>query len=150
MVVATFWFSSIGVQGQTFRAPPHACDELAGNPLDPNRVGPGVSTQSIDFRRAIPACEAAVALFPSELRFQFQLGRSYRKAERYEDALIWYRASADKGYAGAQNSLGVMYSRGEGIAQDCDAAAHWIGLAAAQGYPAAITNLSKLRCVRIA
>ena len=36
-----------------------------------------------------------------------------------------------------------MYSRGEGVKQDCDLAAYWIGLAAEQGYPAAIRNLYK-------
>ena len=131
-------------------APPHACDALAANTLDPDRVGPGVETRSIDVRRALPACEAAVDLFPSELRFQFQLGRVYRRAGRYDEALVWYRAAAEAGYAGAQNSLGVMYSRGEGMAEDCDLAAYWIGLAAAQGSPAAINNLRVLRCVRAA
>jgi TPR repeat protein len=142
--------ATTAAQGLQQAAPPHACDELAGNPLDPQRVGPGVEARVINARRAILACEAAVELFPAELRFQFQLGRAYRQAGRYEDALQWYRAAAEAGYAGAQNSLGVMFSRGEGVAQDCDAAAQWMGRAAAQGYPIAITNLRNLRCVQVA
>ena len=141
---------AVAAQGQQPLAPPHASEELAANPLDPQRVGRGVQTTSIDARRAISACMAAVELFPGELRFQFQLGRAYRKSGRYEDALRWYGAAAEGGYAGAQNSLGVMYSRGEGVGQDCDVAAHWIGLAAEQGYPVAITNLRVLRCIQVA
>lgn len=134
---------------QAVAAPVHACDTHAANPLDPGRVGPGVQTAQIDTRRAIAACTEAVDLFPAELRFQFQLGRAYRQAGQYDEAFRWYSAAANGGYAGAQNSLGVMYSRGEGVGQDCDEAAKWIGRAAAQGYPAAISNLRTLRCVRV-
>ena len=139
-----------GAAAQGGAAPAHPCDDLAGNPLDPQRVGRGVPTDEIDVPRAITACEAAVALFPGELRFQFQLGRAYRSAGRYDDAVRLYRAAAERGYAGAQNSLGVMYSRGEGVLQDCERAAYWIGQAAASGYPAAISNLRLLRCVDVA
>lgn len=131
-------------------APLHACDRLAGNPLDPQRVGRGVPTDEIDANRAIAACQEAVELFPGEPRFQFQLGRAYRSAGRNGDAVRLYRAAAEQGYAGAQNSLGVMYSRGVGVQQDCGRAAYWIGLAAAAGYPAAISNLRVLRCVEVA
>ncbi|MDA0654514.1 MAG: hypothetical protein O2905_01575 [Proteobacteria bacterium] len=130
-------------------APVHACDTFAANPLDPGRVVPGVQTAQIDTRRAIAACIEAVDLFPAELRFQFQLGRAYRQAGQYDEAFRWYSAAANGGYAGAQNSLGVMYSRGEGVSQDCDEAAKWMGRAAAQGYAVAISNLRTLRCVRV-
>ena len=147
--LAILWASSVVLGQESAPAPSHRCDQLAANPLDPQRVGPGVQTSDIQPRQAIPACEAAVALFPNELRFQFQLGRAYRQAGRFSDDLIWYGASANSGYPGAQNSLGVMYSRSEGVKQDCDLAAYWIGLAAEQGYPAAIRNLRILRCVQV-
>jgi TPR repeat protein len=130
------------------KAPLHACDTLAGNPIDPGRVGRGVATASLRAEAAIIACQEAVRLFPNELRFQFQLGRAFRQANRLEDALRWYTAAADKGYAGALNSLGVMYSQGEGVIADCNKAAHYFGLAANQGYPAANDNLRTLSCVR--
>ena len=143
MAVALVAATGAGAQS----AQPHDCDVLAGNPIDPWRVGPGVRTAEIDTVRAIPACLAAVEAYPGELRFQFQLGRALRQARRYAEALRWYAAAAEGGYAGAQNSLGIMYLRGEGVAQDCDLAASWIGRAAAQGYPAAIANLRGLSCV---
>jgi TPR repeat protein len=77
------------------------------------------------------------------------LGRAYRQARDYDNAVRWYSAAADQGYAGAQNSLGVMYSRGEGVVENCTTAAHLFELAAAQAYPAAIRNLGTLSCVRL-
>ena len=131
-------------------APFHACDKLAGNPIDPDHVGPGVPTFAINGIPAIEACLAALEQYPGEARFQFQLGRAYRQIRDYELAVRWYSAAADHAYAGAQNSLGVMYSRGEGVVENCTTAAHWFELAAAQGYPAAIRNLGTWSCVRLA
>lgn len=131
------------------KAPQHACDTLAGNPIDPGRVGPGVATAAVRAEAAIIACQEAVRLYPNDLRFQFQLGRAFRQANKVEDALRWYTAAADKGYAGALNSLGVMYSAGEGVRADCTRAAHFFTLAANQGYPAANDNLRTLACVRV-
>lgn len=132
----------------TPKAPPHSCDALAANPLDPGRVGIGVPTALLRADAAIVACQEAVLLYPNELRFQFQLGRAFRQANRLEDALRWYTVAAEKGYAGAQNSLGVMYSRGEGVREDCTRAAYYFELAATQNYPAANDNVRTLACIR--
>jgi TPR repeat protein len=130
------------------KAPVHTCDRLAANPIDPGRATEGVATALVRAEAAITACEEAVKLYPQELRFQFQLGRAYRQANRVEDALRWYATAAEKGYAGAQNSLGVMYARGEGVREDCNMAARWFTAAATQGYPAASDNLRTLACIR--
>jgi TPR repeat protein len=131
------------------KAPLHACDTLAGNPIDPGRVGPGVATSALRADAAIVACTEAVRIYPNELRFQFQLGRAYRTANKIEDALRWYTAAAERGYAGALNSLGVMYSAGEGVRADCTKAAQYFTMAASAGYPAANDNLRTLACVRM-
>jgi len=47
------------------------------------------------------------------------------------------RVSAALGYAPAQNSLGLMYDQGEGVAQDDAEAVKWYRKAAEQGYAAA-------------
>lgn len=60
------------------------------------------------------------------------------------EAARWYRKSAEQGYENAQYNLGVLYLRGEGVAQDRAAALHWLGLAAEQLNPAAIAALEKL------
>ena len=146
-------FASL-VSGITFAqgpgAPFHACDKLAGNPIDPDHVGPGVPTFAINGIPAIEACLAALEQYPGEARFQFQLGRAYRQIRDYDNAVRWYSAAAEQNYAGAQTSLGVMFSRGEGVVENCTMAAHWFELAAAQSYPAAISNLGILSCVRLA
>ncbi|MBI4118447.1 MAG: sel1 repeat family protein [Parcubacteria group bacterium] len=150
---AIMCFCSVASQAQgqvvaSPKAPIHACDTLAGNPIDPQKVGVGVATALLRTEPAIRACEEAVRLYPNELRFQFQLGRAYKQANRLEEAFRLYKQSADKGYAGAQNSLGVMYARGESVPKDCNKAAHYFQLAADQGLQAAGDNLRLLACVQ--
>ena len=133
----------------TGKAPVHGCDQLAANPIDPGRATEGVSTALVRAEAAIVACQEAVKLYPQELRFQFQLGRAFRQANRVIDALQWYQQAAERGYAGAQNSLGVMYAQGVGVREDCTVAARWFQAAATQGYPAAADNLRTLACIRV-
>ena len=49
--------------------------------------------------------------------------------------------SAEQGDAMAQNNLGVMYQKGEGVPQDYKEAVKWYRLAAEQGHATAQTNL---------
>ena len=46
----------------------------------------------------------------------------------------WYRLAAEQGEVGAQVSLGFMYDKGEGVAEDDVEALRWFRLAAEQGY----------------
>jgi hypothetical protein len=50
-------------------------------------------------------------------------------------AVTWYRKAADKGDAGAQGSLGLLYSVGMGVQQDYIEAYYWLSLAAAAKGP---------------
>jgi hypothetical protein len=50
------------------------------------------------------------------------------------EAVRWYRAAADQGFAEAQASLGFMYVNGKGVAQDYAEAMRWFRLAADQGH----------------
>ncbi len=143
---AAYTLSSAAIAG----APSHMCDTLAANPYDPHRVAKGVDSQAIDARQAIIACSEAVRAYPTELRFQFQLARAYRGAARYDEAIDWYRKAAEGGYAGAQNSLGVMYARGLGVQQSCAMAVAWYLKAAAQGYNIARLNLERSDCIKAA
>ncbi|MSP20260.1 MAG: sel1 repeat family protein [Alphaproteobacteria bacterium] len=145
LVAAAF---ALSAAAQEVKAPLHNCDALAGNPVDPGRVGIGVATASMRPVPAIAACLDALKQFPNEPRFMFQLGRAYRQASQLNEALRWYRAAADKGYAGAINSLGVMHSLGEGVPSDCTKAAQLFSQAAALGYPLASDNLRTLACIR--
>ncbi len=43
----------------------------------------------------------------------------------YKEAVKWFGLSAKQGFAKAQNNLGVMYDRGQGVAQDYVQAHKW-------------------------
>ena len=45
----------------------------------------------------------------------------------------WYLKAAEQGNASAQNNLGWMYLRGEGVARDAAQARVWFEKSAAQG-----------------
>jgi hypothetical protein len=53
--------------------------------------------------------------------------RSYKKARE------WFQKSAEKGFAEAQNDLGIMYYVGYGGSQNCEEAIKWFTLSDAQG-----------------
>jgi hypothetical protein len=86
------------------------CDRLAGNPTDARRVGEGVPFDTVRLQadEAIDACTRASQQFPSELRYQYQLGRALqvrdrKKAFEIEAALVRQR------YPAAFDNLGWMY-----------------------------------------
>ncbi len=57
------------------------------------------------------------------------------------EAVKWYRKSAERGHASAQNNLGFMYAKGRGVTQDHAEAVKWYRKAAAQGDADAQVNL---------
>ena len=62
----------------------------------------------------------------------------------YEEAVRWYRESADNGNASGQYNLGYMYRHGYGVEQDYDEAVSWWIKAARQGNNNAQTELRDL------
>jgi TPR repeat protein len=58
------------------------------------------------------------------------------------EAVRWYKLAAEQGYTDAQFNLGVIFSNGQGVAQDYVEAARWYKLAAAQGNVRAQNNLA--------
>ena len=59
----------------------------------------------------------------------------------YQEAIKWFKLSAEQGYAQAQYNLGLMYSRGEGVDPDRQEALKWYRLSAEQGIAGAQCNL---------
>ena len=57
----------------------------------------------------------------------------------------WYRKAAERGFAEAQNNLGVMYVLGRGVTKDDAEAVKWFRKAAKQGYGPALNNLGEMR-----
>lgn len=62
----------------------------------------------------------------------------------YATAFRVWSALASKGDAYAQVNLGIMYDKGQGVAQDYREAAHWYRLSAEQGVADAQLNLGML------
>ncbi|MDC1308230.1 sel1 repeat family protein [Pseudomonadales bacterium] len=58
----------------------------------------------------------------------------------YKEAVRWYRAAAEQGYAKAQYNLGLRYKNGEGTIQDYKLAHMWWNIAAANGQEDAKNN----------
>lgn len=59
-------------------------------------------------------------------------------------ALQWVHRAADRGDTEAQNTLGLMYLKGEGVKKDLSLAEQWFRQAAALGYAQAQDNLKVL------
>ena len=59
----------------------------------------------------------------------------------YATALKEFRPLAEQGNTVAQNNLGLMYEKGQGVPQDYQEAARWFRLAAEQGHALAQNNL---------
>lgn len=77
---------------------------------------------------------------------EFILGTCYAEGlsrpKNQRKGFIYYKRSAERGYAAAQNNLGVCYSEGEGTKADAVESNKWYRLAAEQGYPTAQDNLA--------
>lgn len=121
-----------------------ACDMLAGNPYDSERVTAGTRQFILDrnFEGAIIVCELAVARYPEVVRFWAQLARAYRAAGRYDQARDWQVKAVDAGYVNAMVYLGQMHLDGQGVTEDYNRAYELFEMAAEAGDSAALTALA--------
>ncbi|UFZ07424.1 caspase family protein [Bradyrhizobium ontarionense] len=85
------------------------CDELAANPNDKNKVGPGVSFAVLKSQaaEAVKTCEAATKQSPNELRFKYQLARSLQFSDRAR-AFTLFQDLVSKRYPASFDNLGWM------------------------------------------
>ena len=68
-------------------------------------------------------------------------GVAFANNKNYREALNCYQLSANLGNKFAQNNLGYLYYKGQGVEQDYPTAIKWFQLSAAQGNAMAQTNL---------
>ena len=68
-----------------------------------------------------------------DAKLQREIARKYLHNKEPEKAVLWYRKSADQGYADAQNALAFRYYKGEGVQKDFTEAVKWWQKAAEQG-----------------
>ncbi|MBF0125435.1 MAG: SEL1-like repeat protein [Magnetococcales bacterium] len=62
----------------------------------------------------------------------------------YQEALKWLRLAAEQGHAQAQNSIGNLYRKGQGVEQDYQEALQWYRRAAEQGHANAQNNIGNM------
>lgn len=86
------------------------CDRLAANPTDARKTSEGVSFDALKYQadQAYDACTKAVATFPTELRYQYQLGRAAQFKDRKQAFDIFFRL-VQANYAAAFDNLGGIY-----------------------------------------
>jgi hypothetical protein len=118
----------------------HECDQAAAHPQDRQRLAPGVTDEAIVGMVAVAECERAVAQFPKEARFHFQLARAHRALRQHEQAHAALEAAKELGSAPARHYLGEesleRYWK-DGDAADADRAHQLFVEAAPEFEPAA-------------
>lgn len=87
-----------------------------------------------------------------DIQAAWELGRLYLFGDDgfpvdFTKALPWIKQAAERGFAPAQNALGVMFENGSGLPADCASAAKWFRLAADQGDAKGQSNLGRLYSV---
>jgi hypothetical protein len=88
------------------------CDELAGNPTDQNRKANGVPYETLRSQatEANSYCRNAVAQYPNEPRYRYQLGRALQSIDK-AGAFAQHERAAQMGYPAAYDNLGVLLFR---------------------------------------
>lgn len=86
------------------------CDRLAANPTDSRKIGDGVTFDLLKHQadEAFDACTKAVQNFPSEFRYQYQLGRAAQFKDRKQAFEIFTRL-VQANYVAAFDNLGGIY-----------------------------------------
>lgn len=86
------------------------CDRLAANPTDVRKAGDGVPFDMLKGQadQAFAACTSAVQMFPTELRYQYQLGRAAQFKDKKQAFEIFSRL-VQANYPAAFDNLGGMY-----------------------------------------
>ena len=83
---------------------------------------------------------------PEELSAEelYQMGKDAYAAEDYAQTLEYYQQAADLGLADAVNSIGFLYTNGNGVDQSWEKALEFFQQAADMGYAPALYNLGKM------
>ena len=101
-------------------------------------------TLLLALKRVLDAYESINRLKAAECGLvvaQYELANTYYLRKCYTEAVKWFRAAAEQGYADAQFILGCCYAEGDSVKQDAEEAVRWYRAAAEQGYAGAQLNL---------
>ncbi len=99
-----------------------ACDLLAGHPLDPDRLVPGIPTATVmqDLDTATAVCRRDLANDPQNRRLEYNLGRVLFYARDYETGFAHIARAAAAGHRQAQFVEGLIRRRGQEGAAPAD------------------------------
>ncbi len=86
----------------------HACDKEAASPQDAQGVGLAVEIFEMDPEKAVAACTEAVAQFPNESRFHYQLGRALSTTADLAGAEASMQRALELGHIRAIAGLGQV------------------------------------------
>ena len=100
--------------------------------LNPPPLEPGVDTPETVLRKMAGPAEAGDA------GAQFKLALAYERLPDYDNAILWYRRSAEQGHPDAQYKLGLLLAN---IRRDEAGATQWYRQAADRGHPEAQYDL---------
>ncbi len=81
---------------------------------------------------------------PAQMHETCQKAWEYYDKGKYEKAASMFQPLADRGFAEAQNAMGILCKNGKGVAQNIQQAIHWFYASAGQEYAAASYNLGNL------
>ncbi|MEZ5500826.1 MAG: hypothetical protein R3E77_15540 [Steroidobacteraceae bacterium] len=102
------------------------CDRLAAHPSDPDKLGAGAPSKTIDLPVAEAACRRVIADDPSNIRAHYQLGRVLFYQHKTDAALPELEKAASAGYRQAIFVLGFVNYDGKQLPRnDCRAAGLW-------------------------
>lgn len=95
---------------------------------------------------AISHLKKAITLKPDFADALNNLGTMYyqRVPQNYQEAVKWFRLSAELQHATAQYNLGIMHGNGQGVAKDYMLAHMWWTIAGSNGDKKAIENRIKM------
>lgn len=94
------------------------------------------------FKAWYPLAEAGDPVAQNNIGFMYRKGRGIALDE--EQAINWYRRSAEQGFADAMTNLGYMYDEGRTVEQDFVESYKWFLLAAERGRQGAEGHLEVL------
>jgi len=122
------------------------CDSLAASRYDHQRNSTivGVGWEDLDVMRALPACEKAAALNPTNGQILYQYGRVLAKAGRHQEAVRLFTKASAMQHAQSYNALGNAYRFGEGVKRDYSKALAAFAKADSLGNISAPANIAEM------
>jgi len=121
----------------------HACDVLAGEPLDLAGVTAGVLPNEVDGPKALAACNEARRDYPQVTRFLYQLGRAQLASRELDAAWASFEESAARGHVRALYQLGYLYTVNAGRPMDRAKANDYYKRGADLGDPYSVYNYGR-------